>query len=484
MLLFFKELEHLDKLLTLQKVLLNMHLELLVTNGNMSTGYHQQRLDLDSAILGLDDNLPTSAFIFGTLVRTRRRFIYVVSVVRREVDEHEISLPEVISKYSILLSFMRETLQKMITKSEFNTDVKSVLGMLKTFEMTMDMRNVLVHLATICTLSDNTEWNDDVLLSDYTNKIVHILNAVMGTRYFFDLHGTESGMSETDWHTLLTIRQHSIRYRFEEMNGTYWNKLLCNVLDTDLKSIILNVTELSNSLFMDLVSSYDTRHADAIMGIVIDTIVFVIHVGLAAVVVVVHRRNVDRIMALGRLSYSLEKESEKGRERTASILLDIIPEEFVSELLHGITKPPQNTEHNHEACSLSLKSRIDALKLNSVAPVSSVENIQKVYSEKMNNFTDEVFKKSLYGGMRSPILMGVCDQATLFVCDFMLIDRLVDVFAPDQLISLVTCLIQIIEDRTKLYNVHVLSKNIDTFAVISGKITIIVLPAKEIVHGF
>ncbi|XP_033763919.1 retinal guanylyl cyclase 2-like [Pecten maximus] len=321
--------------------------------------------------------------------------------------------------------------------------------------------------------------NETSLRSTYNNAIMQGINNIRAHNIVLGFRGVKV-ITPQEWNFLFSLGQNTRIFPNKDLVDMHENSsqnfMTCKEIEFELTSIINNVMALSEGLFSSLTNRINEEHSDAIKKIVIYTMLFLSCVVLFGIVCVLHHFTVNRLLALGVVEDRLNKQLMEEQDRISVILLDVVPPEYIQLVMNGTDKvctsvkrkiqDKNNKNSNKISLKSSFESLVKTLKKSSVQPtISTISTEDEKHTKRYDGVPINV---PILKCVKPDVTFGTLDSATLFMCDFIHLNDLVAVYEPDQLINLVTCLIQILEERTKLYDVHVLCKNINMFSVISG----------------
>ncbi|XP_069113119.1 uncharacterized protein [Argopecten irradians] len=439
-------------------------MELQATIKNKSIA--EFRLQADRSIARLDHDFQHPSFILGTLIRSRVRFVHVLSEIRLEADYWQ-NLPVLLSKYNLLTQFMHDNLVVLTRRSHFTMDA-SFIEMDKAFEVVALLEKVDIYNNLDCymTISDN----ETSIRSTYSYAMFQNINTINAHITVLSLRGA-TVLTNTEWNFLKSLTLTSRFLPDQDFINIHRlhsrNSSLCDDTNDKLKTIIDHVLMTSKRLLSSLNNRIHARSSDAVQEIGIYTMLLLLCVILFGIVCVLHHGIINRLLTFEDIEDTISKQLSEEQDRVTSILHDAIPLEYI-EAVNGInivnngdrTKPAGNIKKSKIR---RLKSSIESLTKSSRSASVEPETYPLPVEDTVIPANLPLLKLS-----KPDVMYGVFDSATLFMCDFIHLNDLVALYEPDQLVNLVTCLIQILEARTKLYNVHVLCKNINTFTVISG----------------
>ncbi|XP_060075681.1 uncharacterized protein LOC132555347 [Ylistrum balloti] len=467
-----QERNYLDEISRLRHLLMDIQLERRAATRNISS--HEFRLKLDKSISQLHHSFHYSSFILGTFIKTRTRFVHALSEIRQEVDTFQ-NLSVIVSKYNLLARFVHENLIQTTCHNQITTDV-SFGGSDKAFEVLTSLQDVDIYNRLNCAIVVS---NNRIQHHTYNSAILESINNIRAQKMALDFRGVTTVMTIQEWEFLESFRQLHIHFLKKDHYGAHeyisQNDITCREIDYKMKLIIDNVKTLSDGLFSRLVDRLCDRRSKLMQKIGLYTVSILLCIVLFGMVCFLHYCVVNRLMVLCLVEDILDKQMRSERDRLSMILLEAIPPEYIPTVMNGIDKVyvserlmSNGKKHPHHSCG-GLKNAFDSF-------VKTIRN-RSVEPEVSSNYdTFEMSDKIGIEGNKVPLLkcveqnsaFGVLESVSLFMCDFVYLNDLVALSEPDQLINLVTCLIQILEARTKLYDVHVLCKNINEFSVISG----------------
>lgn len=433
----------------------------------------------------LQTTFAKSQFLFGSLIMARSRFISTLNTIRKEVISKEFrSIRLYARNYHRLIQFLKDNahiegyeLSLKESPLDFAVLERSQSNIVEYVSLQINIHMLCSDICLVDSCVSHTERNEFI---ESAMNSVNILNGLNKTRLY---RRSMETVSDTDWTFMNEVRnlfyQGMKNHSFITQFRSFYNS--CSILSLNNDDILHKLKTNTEDLYSNMLFLNTNRHISLNNKLIVCASALVVLSLSCLVVGGYHFREKKMVSYLKRKRSSLEELQLQEEILLFKTLSEIVPSHLCETLIKKSKR--NNNIHiryrmkNTRICfssetQSSLISQTDSTSTKSVRNVHTLGALAQETCKCMQNAAVPapwVSSNEVHGNLRPEQTIEFHECITVLKLDFIQLYELVTLFSPKEFLTFVTSLIQILDDRIRLYDVFTLSQDIDSYTVVSGK---------------